>query len=102
MWRKKWNLLQEGLNTSWEMEKILVSIIFSFSHNVLKGFFLQGYLKLGFCATELTLSSINTNLTQWRKKIEENIVEKGEIAQSEQFHLFPQCFLNYLYLNILS
>ena len=22
----------------------------------------------------------------------ENIVEKGEIAQNEQFHLFPQCF----------
>ena len=24
----------------------------------------------------------------------ENIVEKGEIADFEQFHLFPQCFLN--------
>ena len=22
----------------------------------------------------------------------ENIAEKGEIAHSEQFHLFPQCF----------
>ena len=22
----------------------------------------------------------------------ENIVEKGEIAQNEQFHFFPQCF----------
>ena len=31
----------------------------------------------------------------------ENIVEKGEIAQNEQFHLFPQCFLNNLYLKIL-
>ena len=31
----------------------------------------------------------------------ENIVEKGEIAQTEQFHLFPQCFLCNLYLKIL-
>ena len=27
-----------------------------------------------------------------------NIVEKGEIAQNEQFHLFPQHFLCNLYL----
>ena len=29
-------------------------------------------------------------------------VEKGEIAQNEQFHLFPQCFLSNLYLKILQ
>ena len=29
---------------------------------------------------------------------EENIVEKGEIAQNEQFHFFPQCFLCSPYL----
>ena len=28
-------------------------------------------------------------------------LEKGEIAQNEQFHLFPQCFLSNLYLKIL-
>ena len=28
-------------------------------------------------------------------------MEKGEIAQNEQFHLFPQCFLLNLYLKIL-
>ena len=28
-------------------------------------------------------------------------MEKGEIAQNEQFHLFPQCFLYNLYLNPL-
>ena len=27
-----------------------------------------------------------------RKKVEENIVEKGEIAQNEQFHLFSTMF----------
>ena len=27
--------------------------------------------------------------------------KKGEIAQDEQFHLFPQCFLCNLYLKIL-
>ena len=40
-------------------------------------------------------------LTHLRKKLWENIVEKGEIAQNEQFHLFPQCFLCNLYLKIL-
>ena len=35
------------------------------------------------------------------KKLSENITEKGEIAQKEQFHLFPQCFLCNLYLKIL-
>ena len=28
-------------------------------------------------------------------------MEKGEIAQNEQFHLFPQCFLYNLYAKIL-
>ena len=37
-----------------------------------------------------------------KKKLKENIVEKGEMAQNEQFHLFPQCFLCNLYLNILE
>ena len=31
--------------------------------------------------------------THRRKRLQENIVEKGEIAQNEQFHLYPQCFL---------
>ena len=38
-------------------------------------------------------------LTYWRKKLKENIVEKGETAQNEQFHCFPQCFLCNLFLN---
>ena len=40
-------------------------------------------------------------LTHCWKKLLENIVEKGEIAQNEQFHLLPHCFLWNLYLTIL-
>ena len=29
-------------------------------------------------------------------------MEKGEIAQNEQFHLFPQCFLCNLYIKIAT
>ena len=32
----------------------------------------------------------------------ENIVEKGEIAHFEQFHLFPQCFPNTFISNALK
>ena len=32
----------------------------------------------------------------------ENIVEKGEIAQNERFHLFPQCFPNAFFFNLLK
>ena len=55
---------------------------------------------------KLTLSSMYTHFNTLKKnklleKLLENIVEKGEIAQNEQFHLFPQCFLCNLYLEIL-
>ena len=45
----------------------------------------------------LTLSSIYTHFNTLEKKPLENIVENGEIAQNEQFHPFPQCFLCNLY-----
>ena len=32
----------------------------------------------------------------------ENIVEKGEIAQDEQFHLFPQCFPKAFFFRVLK
>ena len=32
----------------------------------------------------------------------ENSVEKGEIAHFEQFHLFPQCFPEAFYINVLK
>ena len=35
------------------------------------------------------------------QKLYVHIVEKVEIAQNEQFHLFPQCSLFNLYLKIL-
>ena len=31
-----------------------------------------------------------------------NIVEKGEIAHFEQFHLFPQCFPKGFFFNVLK
>ena len=42
----------------------------------------------------LTLPSIFTHFNTEEKKNfwKENTVEKGEIAQNEQFHLLPQCF----------
>ena len=46
----------------------------------------------------LTLSSIYTHFNTLKKKALGNSVEKGEIAQNEQFHRFPQCFLWNLYL----
>ena len=49
----------------------------------------------------LTLSSICTHFNILKKKALENIVEKGDITKSEQFHLFPQYFLCNLYLKIL-
>ena len=48
-----------------------------------------------------TLSSVYTHFNTLKKKALGNIVEKGEIAQIEEFHLFPQCFLCDLYLKIL-
>ena len=50
----------------------------------------------------LIFSSIYTrfNILKKRALVKKNIVEKGEIAQNEQFHLFSQCFLCNLYLEI--
>ena len=36
------------------------------------------------------------------KKLQEHIMEKGEIVQNEQFHLFPKHFPCNLYLLILN
>ena len=50
----------------------------------------------------LILFSIYTHSnTMKKKKLWENIVGKGETAQDEQFHLFQQCFLWNLYIEIL-
>ena len=44
-------------------------------------------------STKLPLYSIDTNLMHQQQTAFENTVGKGEIAPSEQFLLFPQCFL---------
>ena len=54
-----------------------------------------------FHSYQLILSSIYTHFNTLKNKLLENIVEKGEIAENEQFHLFPLCFLCNLYLEIL-
>ena len=55
-----------------------------------------------FCLTNsITLSSIHTHFNTLKKTDVENILEKGEITEKEQFHFFPQCFLCNLYLKIL-
>ena len=41
---------------------------------------------------DLTLSFIYTLFITLKKKLSENMVEKGEIAQNEQFHLFHNVF----------
>ena len=42
-----------------------------------------------------------TCVTTLRKKVLENIVEKGEIAHFEQCYLFPLCFLCNLHLKFV-
>ena len=41
-----------------------------------------------------------THFITLKKNALENIAEKGEIAQYEKVHFFPQCFLCILYLEI--
>ena len=53
---------------------------------------------MNFYEVYLILSSVCTHFNILKKRFLENIVEKGEIAQNEQFHLFSQCFLCNLYL----
>ena len=52
---KNGNLVWDGWKTFWEKKKMLVTSIFSFSHNVCKKLLSQGCLKSGFCGKELTL-----------------------------------------------
>ena len=50
---KNYNFLWEGLKYIVEKEKILVTIVFSFSHNVFKRLLSQGRYKSGLCSKEL-------------------------------------------------
>ena len=50
----------------------------------------------------LTVSSIYTHFNTLKKKALGKHLEKDEIAQTEQFYLFPQCFQCNLYLKTLK
>ena len=72
---------------------MLVTSIFSFSHNVFKSSLFLGRSKLGLCGKELTHSHTMTPFEALGNKPFENTMGKEEIARNEQFLLFPQCFL---------
>ena len=48
--------------------------------------------RIFLCRKDLTHSSIYTHLNTLKKKTLENIVERSEIAQNEQFPLFYNVF----------
>ena len=75
----------------------------AFSHNVLKGYLKQRIVYKGIINVEKeywnsTHSCLYTHFNTLKENLLENIVEKGEIALLEQFHLFPLCFVYNLYL----
>ena len=85
------------MKTLWEKEKMLVTSIFSFSHNVFKRVFTQGSQKSGLCGKELTFTLEILILTHQHWTAFENIVGKGEFARNEHFLLFAHCSIRYLY-----
>ena len=99
------NLSLEGSKISRLKKRKNPAVFSTFFENFLQN--LQSWKRLKFVVWKrgLTLSCIyrstHFNALKKKKKLQENIVEIGEIAQNEQFHLFPQCFLCNLYLKIL-
>ena len=85
--------MNQGRKHCRKKENMLVTSIFSLSHNVLKNFFSQDRWKSGLCSKGLILYSIKTHFDHQKQTAFENIVGKGEIARYEQFLLFSQCFL---------
>ena len=105
------------LKTLWEKEKMLVTSIFFFCHNVFypsqnKFCFFQSWL---FCRLQMfsiwtkfkvlsfgkELKPITTQchiLMHYRYIAVENTMRKEEIACSKEFLLFSQCFLHYMAL----
>ena len=57
MQTRKWNLIWKGDKTLWEKEKMLVTSIFSFSHNVFKSFLFHGSFQVGI----VYLKGLNIN-----------------------------------------
>ena len=71
------------MKTLWEKEKMLVTSIFSFSHNVFKRPICQGQRSRDFVVNDP------------RKKPFDNIVGKAENVGNHHFLLFPQYFLSF-------
>ena len=96
---QKWKFDLGRVKTLREKEKMLVTSIFSFSHNVFKRLLFQGCLKSKLCGKELTHYHTMSHFDALKIYIAvENIVRKGEIACSRQFLLFSQCFPLYMAL----
>ena len=77
----------------WEMEKLLVTSNFSFSRSVFKRPLLQTRKKQGLFGRGLMLPKQALIFMSLQYESLKNTVGKGDIAQNEQFLLFPQCFL---------
>ena len=57
--------------------------------------------------TILISKKLQTTIEMWllndfKIQTAQKIVEKGEIAQNEQFHLFPQCFPKAFFFSVLK
>ena len=69
------------------------------SNNVYKKFISNGPWNSRICGQQTP--SLNPSLIHhFETDCIENIVEKGEIAHFEQFHLFPQCFPKAFFLHV--
>ena len=86
----------DKFETLWEKVKMLVTCIFSFSHNVFKRLFTQGRQKSGLYGKELKAFA-DHNVIVAKKIISvfdriEAMCEKEKILVTSIFPLFPQCF----------
>ena len=73
---------------------MLVTSIFSFTHNVFDSHLFEGHKNSELCGKEFQLFTTQSRLlTTPRKKPAKIIVGKEENAGNQHFLLFPQCFL---------
>ena len=84
----------EMLETLWEKEKMLVTSIFSFSHNVFKSHLFQGCQKSGLCGEELNDSFFqNRNYKEFSIKYlqrQDNFLWEGLPALSPFHTMFSK------------
>ena len=91
--------------TLWEKEKMLVTSIFSFSHNIFRSLIYQGISNLGLCDKGLKVKIDHKTLNSNFKIVSCHAARILGISLSftiqspplrprnKQFLLFPQCFL---------